>query len=138
MSLGEEFKAFVARGNVVDLAVAVIIGAAFGKIVTSLVDQILMPPIGLLLNNVDFSQLKYVLQAAGPGPGQTEVAIHYGAFANTIIQFAIIASVIFLIVRLINRIGRKAAPEPVSPAAPTRSEALLEDIRDALRSGKTS
>jgi large conductance mechanosensitive channel len=132
MSLASEFRAFIARGNVVDLAVGVIIGAAFGKIVTSLVDQIIMPPIGLLLGQVDFSQLKVVLKAADPAAKHAEVAIGYGAFLNTIIQFLIIAAAVFLIVKLVSQVQRKAEAAPVEPA-PTTSEKLLMEIRDSLQ-----
>ena len=136
MTFGSEFKEFIARGNVVDLAVGVIIGGAFGKIVTSLVDQVIMPPIGLLMGGIDFAQMKIVLKAADPATNQAEVAVQYGAFVNTIIQFAIIAFVIFLIVKAINNLRRQEAVAPAAPPAPTKTEALLEDIRDALRSGK--
>lgn len=125
-----EFRAFIARGNVVDLAVGVIIGAAFGKIVTSLVDQLLMPPIGLLLGRVDFSQLKVVLKPADAAAKQAEVAIGYGAFINTVIQFLIIAFCVFLVVKAVGVIQRRTPPEP---AAPTTSEKLLTEIRDLLK-----
>ena len=133
MSMASEFKEFIMRGNVVDLAVGVIIGAAFGKIVTSLVDQVIMPPIGLLTSGVDFSQLKVVLKAVDPVAKKPEVAILYGAFLNACIQFLIIAFVIFLIVQAVNRMRREkaAAPDP-TPAAPTPTETLLVEIRDAL------
>jgi large conductance mechanosensitive channel len=124
-----EFKAFAMRGNVIDLAVGVVIGAAFGKIVTSLVDQIIMPPIGLLIGGVDFSAYKWVLKAAGPD-GKGEVAIQFGAFLNTVIQFAIIAFAIFLVVKLVNRLVRK---EEAAPAAPAADVVLLTEIRDLLR-----
>ena len=136
MSLGNEFKEFIARGNVVDLAVGVIIGGAFGKIVTSLVDEIIMPPIGLLLGGIDFSQMRIVLKAADAATKQAEVAIQYGAFINTLIQFAIIALVIFIAVKGINNLRRKEAAEPSVEPAPTKTESLLEDIRDALTRGR--
>jgi large conductance mechanosensitive channel len=129
MSLASEFKAFVMRGNVIDLAVGVVIGAAFGKIVTSLVDQIIMPPIGLLIGGVDFSSYKWVLQAAG-ADGKGEVAIQFGAFMNTLIQFAIIALAIFLVVKLVNRVVRK---EEAAPAPPAEEVVLLTQIRDLLK-----
>ncbi len=135
MGLLTEFKEFAARGNVVDLAVGVIIGASFGKIVTSLVDQVIMPPIGLLLGSVDFSRLEWVLKPENPATAAVEkVAIQYGAFINTLIQFLIVAFVVFLLVKAINRLRREqaAAPETV-PAAPTATEALLAEIRDELR-----
>jgi large conductance mechanosensitive channel len=133
MSLATEFRSFIARGNVVDLAVGVIIGAAFGKIVTSLVDQIIMPPIGLLLGQVDFSQLKFILRAADATTKHAEVAIGYGAFLNTIIQFLIIAASVFLIVKLVSQVQRKAEEAPGEAPAPTTSEKLLEEIRDAIK-----
>jgi large conductance mechanosensitive channel len=133
MSMTGEFKEFIARGNVVDLAVGVILGAAFGKIVTSLVDQVIMPPIGLATGGIDFAQMKYVLKAADPLTKKAEVAIGYGVFVNTIIQFVIVAFVIFLIVRMINNLRRKEAAAPSVPPAPTKTEALLEEIRDAVR-----
>ena len=130
-----EFREFIARGNVIDLAVGVIIGGAFGKIVSSLVDQVIMPPIGLVTGGIDFAQMKIVLKAADPAAKRTEVAIQYGAFLNTVIQFVIIGIVIFLLVKAINSLRRQEAAAPAAtPPAPTKTEALLEDIRDAIRS----
>jgi large conductance mechanosensitive channel len=129
----KEFREFIARGNVVDLAVGVIIGAAFGKIVTSLVEQVVMPPIGLLLGRVDFSQLKIVLQPADPAHKIAEVAIGYGAFVNTILQFLVVAFVVFLMVRVLNAMRRQQAQEPAAPAAPSPTEELLGEIRDLLK-----
>ena len=133
MSIATEFRTFIARGNVVDLAVGVIIGAAFGKIVTSLVDQVIMPPIGLITGGVDFSALKFVLRPADLAAKKPETAILYGAFLNTVIQFLIIAFAVFMLVRLVNALRRQeaASPEPVVPA-PTPSETLLTEIRDLL------
>lgn len=139
MSLLSEFKEFAARGNVIDLAVGVIIGAAFGKIVTSLVEQVVMPPIGLLLGRVDFSELKWVLAPENPATEAVEeVAIQYGAFINTLIQFVIVAFVVFLMVKGINRLRREEAadPTPSAPPAPTPTEALLAEIRDELKARK--
>lgn len=135
MKLAAEFREFIARGNVIDLAVGVIIGAAFGKIVTSLVEQVVMPPIGLLLGKVDFSNLKWVLAPEDPATEAVEeVAIQYGAFINTLIQFAIVAFVVFLMIKAINKLRRQQAAEPEAvPAAPTPTEALLAEIRDELR-----
>ena len=136
MSLLSEFKEFAARGNVVDLAVGVIIGASFGKIVTSLVEQVVMPPIGMVLGRVDFSELKWVLSPEDPATEAIEeVAIQYGAFINTVIQFVIVAFVVFLMVKGINKLRRDqaAAPEPEAPPAPTPTESLLAEIRDALK-----
>jgi large conductance mechanosensitive channel len=133
MSFTSEFKEFIARGSVVDLAVGVIIGGAFGKIVTSLVDQIIMPPVGLATGGLDFAELKYVLKAADPATKHAEVAIGYGVFVNTVIQFLIVALVIFLMVKGINRLRRQEAAAPAAPPAPTKTEVLLEEIRDAVR-----
>ena len=134
MGMISEFKDFLSRGNVIDLAVGVIIGAAFGKIVTSLVEQVVMPPIGLMLGRVDFSNLKWVLSPEDPAtPAIEEVAIQYGAFINTLIQFAIVAFVIFLMVKAINKLRREKAAEPEVPPAPTATEALLAEIRDELK-----
>ncbi|WP_292034667.1 MULTISPECIES: large-conductance mechanosensitive channel protein MscL [unclassified Brevundimonas] len=133
MSLLTEFREFAARGNVVDLAVGVIIGASFGKIVTSLVDQVVMPPIGLLLGKVDFSKLEWVLVPEDPATTAVEkVAIQYGAFINTLIQFLIVAFVVFLVVKAINKL-RREQPAEAAPAAPTPTEALLAEIRDELK-----
>lgn len=132
MSIASEFKAFIAQGNVVDLAVGVVIGAAFGKIVTSLVEQVIMPPVGLLIGGIDFSQLKLVLTPADAALDKPEVAIAYGAFINTCIQFLIIAFAIFMVVKLINGLRRKEAEAPSAPPAPTAEEKLLTEIRDLL------
>ena len=137
MSFLKEFRDFIAKGNVVDLAVGVIIGASFGKIVTSLVEQVVMPPIGLVLGQVDFSDLKLVLKPADLAAKTDEVAILYGAFLNTIIQFVIVAAAVFLMVKLVNKLRRDAAEEPeAAPAAPTPTERLLTEIRDALKAKK--
>ena len=131
----KEFRDFIARGNVVDLAVGVIIGAAFGAVVKSLVDQIIMPPIGVITGGVDFSALKWVLK---PAAGKVaEVAVGYGVFINTIIQFLIIAAAIFLMIKAISVLRREEAAAPEEPAAPTTTEALLVEIRDLLK-GRTA
>jgi large conductance mechanosensitive channel len=136
MGLAAEFREFIARGNVVDLAVGVIIGAAFGKIVTSLVEQVVMPPVGLLLGKVDFSRLEWVIVPEDPATSAVEkVAIQYGAFLNTVIQFLIVALVVFAMVKVVNRLRREQAAEP-APAAPTPTETLLAEIRDELRARK--
>lgn len=129
-----EFREFAAKGNVIDLAVGVIIGAAFGKIVTSLVEQVVMPPIGLILGRVDFSNLEWVLVPENPATEAIEkVSIQYGAFINTLIQFLIVAFVVFLLVKAINKLRREQAATPEAPAAPTPTEALLAEIRDELK-----
>jgi large conductance mechanosensitive channel len=128
-----EFREFIARGNVIDLAVGVIIGGAFGKIVTSFVDDVVMPPIGLLLGRVDFTQLKIVLQPADATHKVAEVALRYGAFLNTIFQFLIVALVIFFMIKLLNAMRRQQAAEPAAPPAPSPTEVLLGEIRDLLK-----
>ncbi|THD58444.1 large-conductance mechanosensitive channel protein MscL [Phenylobacterium sp.] len=134
LSIFGEFREFIARGNVVDLAVGVIIGAAFNDIVKSLVDNIVMPPIGVLLSGVDFSQLKVVLKAADPVKKAAEVAIQYGLFLNTVIRFVIVAWVVFLLVKGVNAIRRREAETPTAEKpAPPPQEALLMEIRDLLK-----
>ncbi|MDN5925249.1 MAG: large-conductance mechanosensitive channel protein MscL [Xanthomonadales bacterium] len=129
MSFFGEFKAFAMRGNVVDMATGIVIGAAFGKIVTSLVSGVIMPPIGWLIGGIDFSKLKWIIQAAG-ADGKGEVAIQWGAFVNTIITFIIIALAIFCVIKLMNRAMAKPDPEP---AATPADVALLTEIRDLLK-----
>ncbi len=127
----KEFKAFAMRGNVVDMAVGIVIGAAFGKIVSSFVSDVLMPPIGLLLGGVDFSQLMIVLrEAAGDTP---MVAIKYGAFINTVMDFLIVAFAIFLVVKAMNQMKKKEEAKPAPPPAPSKEEQLLTEIRDILK-----
>ncbi|CAN5407141.1 large-conductance mechanosensitive channel protein MscL [soil metagenome] len=133
MSLVSEFREFAVKGNVVDLAVGVIIGGAFGKIVTSLVDQIVMPPIGWLIGGINFSDLKITLPVNPANPTGAPAVIEYGAFINVLIQFVIVAFVIFMIVKGINALRRKEAETPAEPAAPTATEALLMEIRDSLK-----
>jgi large conductance mechanosensitive channel len=139
LSIFGEFREFIARGNVIDLAVGVIIGAAFNDIVKGLVDNVVMPPIGLLLSGVDFSQMKLVLKAADPAKKAAEVAIQYGLFFNTLIKFVIVAWVVFLLVKGVNAIRRRDAEGPPKPApAPTPQEALLTEIRDLLKDGRAA
>lgn len=132
----KDFRDFIARGNVVDLAVGVIIGGAFGAIVKSLVDEVIMPPIGLLTGGIDFSQLKIVLKAADEAAKKPEVAIMYGSFVNTVITFVIVAFVIFIIVRMVSRMQREEAAEAAPPPGPTPTEALLTEIRDLMRQSR--
>ena len=136
MSLATEFKEFVSRGNVVDLAVGVIIGGAFGGIVSSLVKDVIMPPIGYMMSGIDFSSLKIVIAQAVTDAGgkvtKPEVAIGYGAFLNTVINFLIVAAVIFAVIKGINTLKRKEAEKPAAPAAPTTDQLLLTEIRDLL------
>jgi large conductance mechanosensitive channel len=140
MSILSEFREFIARGNVVDLAVGVIIGGAFGKIVTALVEDVIMPPIGLLTSGVDFSHMNLVLKADNPATKVDEmVAIQYGAFLNTVIQFVIVAWVVFLLVKGVNALRRAQAAEAAEaapPPAPSAEETLLAEIRDLLKSGR--
>ena len=133
MSIIKEFKEFAVKGNVVDMAVGIIIGAAFGKIVTSVVGDVIMPPIGLLIGGVDFSDLAVVLkEATADTPA---VTIAYGKFIQTILDFTIVAFAIFMVVKGINRLKRKeeAAPTPPANPAPSKEELLLTEIRDLLR-----
>ncbi|HBS63920.1 MULTISPECIES: large-conductance mechanosensitive channel protein MscL [Stenotrophomonas] len=133
MGMITEFKEFAMRGNVIDLAVGVVIGAAFGKIVTALVDKIIMPPLGWLIGRVDFSQLAWTLAPARPGADGKEipaVVIGYGDFLNTLVQFVIVAFAIFLVVKVINRLARK---KEAAPAAPAEEVLLLREIRDTLK-----
>jgi large conductance mechanosensitive channel len=132
MGFVKEFKEFAVKGNVVDLAVGVIIGAAFGKIVTSLVSDVIMPPIGYLTGGVDFADKKIILTPADATAKVAEVAIHYGLFINTIIQFLIIALCIFVVVKAINALKKKEEEAPSAPPAPSKEEVLLAEIRDIL------
>jgi large conductance mechanosensitive channel len=137
MGLLAEFKQFAMRGNVVDLAVGVVIGAAFGKIVSSLVDQVIMPPIGLLVGGVDFSAWALTLREASvdaAGKAIPAVQIGIGAFLNTIIQFTIVAFAIFLVIKAMNRMVKKEEAAP-APAAPPADIVLLTEIRDLIRKG---
>ena len=131
MKLVDEFKAFVMRGNVVDLAVGVIIGAAFGKIVTSLVNDIFMPIIGMVLGNVDFTSLE--IKLGEPVEGAQQAAIRYGMFIQEIVNFLIIALCIFMFIKLIAKIQKKKDEEPAPAPEPTKEEVLLTEIRDALK-----
>lgn len=132
MSFFSEFKKFAMRGNVLDMAVGIIMGGAFTPIVNSLVNDIIMPPIGLLLGNVDFSQLAITLRQATethPDP----VMINYGIFINTIITFVIVAFAVFILMKSVNRLTEKKAAEPATPPAPTEDQKLLMEIRDLLK-----
>jgi len=127
------------RGNVLDLAIGVIIGGAFGKIVSSLVDKVIMPPIGLILGKVNFVDLKFVLQSAvmqGEKVIEPEVALGYGAFLQTIIDFVIIAFCIFMVIKIYQAAVKKSEEAPPPPAPPTKEEVLLTEIRDLLKQSK--
>ena len=130
MKLVDEFKAFVMRGNVVDLAVGVIIGAAFGKIVTSLVNDIFMPIIGMIVGNVDFTTLE--IKIGEPVEGVEQAAIKYGMFIQEIVNFLIISLCIFMVIKLIAKMKKKKEEEPAPAPEPTKEEVLLTEIRDAL------
>ncbi|MGN8069033.1 large-conductance mechanosensitive channel protein MscL [Mucilaginibacter sp. SG564] len=132
MAIIKEFKEFAMRGNVVDLAVGVIIGAAFGKIVTSLVNDVIMPPIGYLTGGIDFKNLKVLLKPADPANKVAEVAINYGNFINTVIEFLIVAFCIFMVVKAINSLKKPVEEAPAAEPAPTKEETLLTEIRDLL------
>ena len=135
MGMMSEFKEFAMRGNVIDLAVGVVIGAAFGKIVPVLVDNVIMPPIGWLIGGVDFSELVVTLQEASvdaAGEAVPAVVIGYGEFINALIQFIIVAFAIFMVVKAINRLNRKPE-EPEAPEAPSEDVLLLREIRDSLK-----
>lgn len=139
MSFLQEFKTFAMRGNVVDMAVGIIIGGAFGKIVSSIVSDIIMPPVGLLIGGVKFQNLKIVLKHAqtdaATGKVTDAVSINYGNFISTALDFIIIAFAIFLIVKLINSMKKKEEAKPTPPPAPTKEEVLLTEIRDLLKKG---
>lgn len=133
MSMIGEFKEFAIKGNVIDLAVGVVIGGAFGKVVSALVDKVIMPPIGLLIGGVDFASLGITLREAtvdASGEHVPAVVLGYGEFINAIVQFLIVAWAIFLLVKAINRLHRK---QPPAPPAPPEEVMLLREIRDALR-----
>lgn len=121
------------RGSVVDLAVGVVIGGAFGKIVTSLVNDVIMPPIGYLTGGIDFSEMKYVIQPGDEANEVVETAINYGNFINVVIEFLIIAFCIFLVIKGINSLKRKEDEAPAAPPEPSKEEVLLTEIRDLLK-----
>jgi large conductance mechanosensitive channel len=129
MSLGSEFKEFAMKGNVIDLAVGVVIGAAFGKIVTALVADVIMPPFGLIIGGINFTDLAIRL---GVDPAGKPVLLKYGDFGQTILEFLIVAFVIFLLIKGINTLKRPPPPAPVVAPPPTREELLLTEIRDLL------
>jgi len=134
MKFVQEFKQFAMKGNVVDMAVGIIIGAAFGKIITSLVNDVIMPPIGLLIGGVDFTDLKVTLKGASvddAGNAINAVTLNWGTFAQTALDFLIVAFAIFLLIKAINRMKKKE--EPAAPPEPTKEEKLLTEIRDLLK-----
>lgn len=131
----QDFKAFAMRGNVMDMAVGVIIGEAFGKIITSVVSDIIMPPIGLLVGGVNFTDLKWEMKPAQEIDGvmQEAVTLNYGNFLQTAFDFIIIAISIFIFIRLISKLSRKKEEAPAAPPAPSKEEVLLTEIRDLLK-----
>jgi large conductance mechanosensitive channel len=131
MQLVNEFKQFAMKGNVIDMAVGIIIGAAFGKIISSLVADIIMPPIGYLMGGVDFSNLKIILKAATET--QPAVAVSYGLFINTLINFVIVAFAMFLLIRALIILKKKEEVAPSVPPSPSNEELLLAEIRDLLK-----
>jgi large conductance mechanosensitive channel len=133
MSMLQEFKEFAMKGNVVDLAVGVIIGGAFGKIVSSLVADVIMPPIGVLMGGVDFTKLGVVLKDA-VDEKTPAVMLNYGNFVQTIVDFTIVAFAIFMAVKLMNKLKKAEVAAPEAPPAPTKEELLLTEIRDILKS----
>jgi large conductance mechanosensitive channel len=132
MGLVKEFKTFAMRGNVMDMAVGIVIGVAFGKIVTSLVNDVIMPAVGLLLGGVDFSHLAVTLKAAAGG--EPAVTLRYGMLINTVIDFLIVACAIFLLIKGMNALKRRQQEAPETPPVPTTEERLLREIRDILKS----
>ncbi|CAN7438656.1 large-conductance mechanosensitive channel protein MscL [Pseudomonas sp. LjRoot71] len=135
MSIISEFKAFAVKGNVVDMAVGIIIGAAFGKIVSSFVGDVVMPPLGVLIGGVDFTDLAITLKAAeGDLPA---VVLAYGKFIQTVIDFLIVAFAIFMGIKVLNKLKREEAAAPEAPPAPTKDQELLSEIRDLLKAQHT-
>ena len=136
MGIIKEFRDFAIKGNMLDMAVGIIIGAAFGKVVSSLVNDILMPPLGLLIGGLDFADFKATLKAAGvndAGEAITAVTLNYGMFIQTLIDFLIVALAIFLVIKAMNQMKKKEEAKPAFPPAPTKQEVLLEEIRDLLK-----
>lgn len=131
MGMMKEFKDFAMKGNVIDMAVGIVIGGAFGKIIGSLVTDVIMPPIGILLGGVDFSNLSIVLKAATETA--EAVTLNYGAFVNTIVEFTIIVFAIFMVIKGINNAKKKEEEKPAEPPKPSEEVLLLKDIRDALK-----
>ena len=134
--MSQEFKDFAVKGNAIDMAVGVIIGGAFGKIVSSIVDDIIMPPIGWLIGGIDFKDLSLKLPVNPLNEGAEPVSINWGNFVQETLDFIIIAFCVFLLVKLINSFKKKEAPAPVVPAEPTPEEKLLTEIRDLLKERK--
>jgi large conductance mechanosensitive channel len=136
MGIVKEFKTFAIKGNMIDMAVGIIIGAAFGKVVSSLVNDVLMPPLGLLIGGLDFADYKVTLKGASvnhAGEAVAAVTLNYGMFINTLIDFLIVAIAIFMVIKAINQLKKKEEAKPTEPPAPTKQEVLLAEIRDLLK-----
>jgi large conductance mechanosensitive channel len=131
MGVLKEFRDFAVKGNMIDMAVGIIIGAAFGKLVSSLVNDVIMPPLGQVIGGVNFTELKLVI--GSPIEGRAPVTINYGNFLQTALDFLIVAWAIFMVVKAINALKRKQEAAPAAPPAPTKSEVLLTEIRDLLK-----
>jgi large conductance mechanosensitive channel len=132
MGMMKEFKDFAAKGNMLDMAIGIIVGAAFGKVISSLVSDVIMPPIGLIIGGVDFKALKLILKQAA---GETAaVTLNYGVFIQTIVDFLIVSFAIFLLVKGVNTMRKKQEETPAAPPAPSNQEILLGEIRDVLKS----
>jgi large conductance mechanosensitive channel len=131
MKLADEFKAFAMKGNVVDMAVGIIIGAAFGKIVASIVNDIIMPPLGLLIGGVNFTDLKIIMKAAVDG--KPAVSLNYGNFIQVIFDFLIVAFAVFMVIKAMNAAKKKEDLQPSAPPSPSKEEILLTEIRDLLK-----
>lgn len=132
MGMMKEFKEFAMRGNVVDMAIGIVIGAAFGKIVSSFVADVVMPPIGLMLGGMDFSKMAIVLKEGSEGV--EPVLLSYGVFFNTVLDFIVIAFVIFMVIKGMNKMKKKQEEAPAAPPEPPKEEVLLTEIRDLLKS----
>jgi len=131
MGMMKEFKDFAMKGNVIDMAVGIVIGGAFGKIIGSLVTDVIMPPIGILLGGVDFANLSYVLKEATEAA--EAVTMNYGVFINTVVEFVIIAFAIFMVIKAMNNAKKKEEEKPAAPPKPSEEVMLLKDIRDSLK-----
>ena len=131
MGMVKEFKEFAVKGNMIDMAVGIIIGGAFGKIVSSLVNDVIMPPLGLLIGGVNFTSLKFTI--GSPIEGKDPVTVNYGTFIQTAVDFVIVALAVFMMVKAINKMKRKEEAAPTVPPAPTKDQVLLTEIRDLLK-----
>ena len=134
MSILQEFKEFAVKGNAIDMAVGIIVGASFGKIISSLVADVVMPPIGVLIGGVDFTNLAITLKEAAEGA--PAVTLNYGNFIQTMVDFTLIAFAIFMAVKLINSLKKKQEEAPTAPPEPSKEELLLTEIRDLLKDKK--